>query len=201
MSGAIRRTLAMAAAICSIFGSSVSYADAGTGPYPRRADVLKASHVPALGKIGEDVIRFSSTPALGGRGVIIEIHRRDAQWSTGTMTLLIGHPSARWVTTAMLTIEMNTSQFEALTSEIDRQLLRGEPPLENAKDEIVACTDGPGYVTERLSDGRSRWLSGFCGDHPNNRIAELISPIAAGSFGRWLPDFIRSRSEPHQPQP
>ena len=196
MSGAMRRIFAMAAAIGAIFTASNSYADVGTGPYPREADVLEATNAPALDKIGKDVVRFSSTPALGGRGVIIEIHRRDAEWATGTVTLLIGHPSDRWVTTATLVIEMKTPQFEALAGQIDAQLRRKEPPLENAKGEIVVCTDGPGYVTERLSRGDSQWLSGFCGDHPNNRIAELMTPIAARSFDRWLPDFISRASKP-----
>lgn len=196
MSGTMRRTFAMAAAMLSIFTVSNSYADVGTGPYPREADVLEATDAPALDKIGEDVVRFSSTPALGGRGVIIEIHRRDAEWATGTMTLLIGHSSDRWVTTATLVIEMKTKQFEALTREIDAQLRRREPPLENTNGEIVVCTDGPGYVTERFNRGNSQWLSGFCGDHPNNRIAELIAPIAARSFERWLPDFILRTSKP-----
>lgn len=196
MSGAMRRTFAMAAAIWSIFTASNSYADVGTGPYRREADVLEATNAPTLDKIGEDVVRFSSTPALGGRGVIIEFHRRDAEWATGTMTLLIGHSSDRWITTATLAIEMKTTQFLALTREIDTQLRRREPPLENAEGEIVVCTDGPGYVTERLSRGDSKWLSGFCGDHPNNRIAELMAPIAARSFERWLPDFILRSSKP-----
>lgn len=195
MSGAMRQILAMAAAIGAIFTASVSYADVGTGPYPREADVLEATNAPALDKIGQDVVRFSSTPALGGRGVIIEIHRRDAEWATGTVTLLIGHPSDHWVTTATLVIEMKTPQFEALARQIDAQLRRKEPPLENAEGEIVVCTDGPGYVTERLSRGGSHWLSGFCGDHPNNRIAELMAPIAARSFDRWLPEFISRASK------
>lgn len=194
MLGAMKRTFMMAAVISSLLSSSISYADAGAGRYSREASVLKASNAPALDNIGEDVVRFSSTPALGGRGVVIEIHRRDDQWSTGTMTLLVGHPADRWVTTATLVIEMKTSEFEALTREIDAQLLREEPPLENSEGEIVVCTDGPGYVTERLVGGRSQWLSGFCGDHPNNRIAELIAPIVARSFERWLPDFVRPSS-------
>ena len=149
-----------------------------------------------IGKLQFCQSSVSSTPALGGQGVIIEIHRRDVEWATGTMTLLIGRPRGRWITTATLVIEMNTPQFEDLTRQIDAQLQRKEPPLENVKGEIVVCTDGPGYVTERLSHGGSRWLSGFCGDHPNNRIAELMAPIAAQSFDRWLPEFISRASKP-----
>jgi len=196
MSGAMRRIFAMAAAIGAIFTASVGYADVGTGPYPRKADVLEAANAPELDTIGQDVVRFSSTPALGGRGVIIEIHRRDAEWATGTMTLLIGRPRGRWVTTATLLIEMKIPQFEELARQIDAQLQREEPPLENVEGEIVVCTDGPGYVTERLSRGGSRWLSGFCDEHPNNRIAELMAPIAAQSFDRWLPEFISRASKP-----
>lgn len=197
MSGAIRQFFAIAAAIGSISTAAICHADTGTGPYPRKADVLEATNAPALDMIGDDVVRFSSTPALGGRGVIIEIHRRDAEWATGTMTLLMGHPSHRWVTTATLAIEMTTPRFEALSRQIDAQLRRKQPQLEDTKGELVVCTDGPGYVTERLGGEGSQWSSGFCGDHPNNRIAELIAPIAHGALERWLPDFMRQSSIPH----
>lgn len=52
-----------------------------------------------------------------------------------------------------------------------------------------------GHVTERRKDGRTCWLSGFRGDHPNNHIAEMIARVAAPSFNRWLPDFIRTISD------
>lgn len=195
MSGIIQRTFTVTAVVGLLLSSANSYANTGSGRYPRDADVLKGSKAPALEKIGDDVVRFSSTPALGGRGVVIELHRKDDRWATGTMSLLIGHPSYHWTTTATVILEINTSEYEALTQEIDAQLLRGEPPLvELENGDIVICTDGPGYVTERLKNGHNQWLSGFCGDHPNNRIAELMAGIAAPGFERWLPDFMRQKA-------
>ena len=167
-------------------------ADSGSGEYHKEFDVLSATNAPALEVLGKDAIRFSSTPALGGKGIIIELHRRDADWAEGTMTLLYGHPSEKWETTATIAIVMKASEFDEFTRKVDAEMSKGEPPTEDAEGMIVVCTDGPGYVTERLAGGRSKWLSGSCGDHPNDRIAAMMAPLAAHSIDPWLPGFVQT---------
>lgn len=165
-------------------------ADSGSGAYPKKFDVLSATNAPALEALGKDVLRFSSTPALGGNGIIIELHRRDADWAEGTMTLLYGHPADKWVTTATIALIMKASEFDELTRKVDAEMSKGERQTEDVEGEIVVCTDGPGYVTEKLAGGHSKWLSGC--DHPNDRIAALMAPLAAHSIDHWLPRFVQT---------
>ena len=189
----IKSLLSLSLASTLLLAPTSSTADSGSGAYPREFDVLSATNAPALEVLGKDVVRFSSSPALGGKGIIIELHRRDADWAEGTMTLLYGHPSEKWEIKATISLAISASEFDKLTRKIDAEMSKGEQQAEGADGTIVVCTDGPGYVTERLAGDHSQWLSGSCGDHPNDRIAAMMAPLAAHSIDQWLPRFANTK--------
>lgn len=189
----IKSLVSLPLASALLIAPTSSTADSGSGVYHEEFDVLAATNAPALEALGRDVVRFSSSPALGGKGMIIELHRRDADWAEGTLTLLYGHPSEKWEIKATISLAISASEFDRLTRKIDAEMSKGEQQTEGADGTIVVCTDGPGYVTERLAGGHSQWLSDSCGDHPNDRIAAMMAPLAAHSIDQWLPKFVNAK--------
>lgn len=164
-----------ALAVCAALVASTASAESGVGEYkPEHAEVLAAAHVRRLSALGEDVVRFSSTPALGGRGWIVELHRTKRDRAEGVAEFYRGHPSLGWTKAGSVRLEGPKDEFDRLAEKVRVALARGEPD-NRVSDEIVVCTDGPGYVTEQRQSGRTVWTSGFCNNgHPNNEIAELM---------------------------
>lgn len=131
-----------------------------------RRSILSDTGAMPIERLGPDVIRFSAAPALGGRSYIVELYPTDAEWAGGQIRFYSGHPRP----TGRLTLRIRRAEHDALSASVDAGLAKGEPAIDQAKGDIVICTDGPGWVTERRRRARSRWLSGFCGDHPNVKI-------------------------------
>lgn len=179
------RSFSLIALLVAIAAPVGAWAEAGQGPLPVDKGIRRAAGAVPLDRIGDDVIRFSSSPALGGSGVVIEIHRRDGKSAVGAVRLLVGHRD-QWTTLGTLAIEMPVTDFDALAGRVDALMDRGEPS-KTRDGNIIVCTDGPGYVTERRSGGHSRWLMGFCGDHPNKEIATLMGRLAVRNFEQWWP--------------
>lgn len=173
--------------ICALAIATPAFAqDAGAGDAPRatRHDVRDAVSAPLLGEIGPDVFRFSQAPALGGRGYVMTfVGQADGAWAE--IIWLDGHPSLGWRVTRRQRFELAPSEYERLATFVDQQLARGAPDLRSeAGDVIMVCTDGPGYLTERLMDGDQSWLRGFCGDdHPNDAIKAYLSAWALHRLG------------------
>lgn len=176
----MRRPLTQCARILLAAASvlaSAAHAGVGRGDYrQRRGDALQAAHAPRLASVGNDVIRFSSTPALGGRAWIVELHRSKPGLAEGEVQFFYGHPSAGWSKVGWAKLSLSAAEYDELAGRIDILLARGEPNNVHGV-EIIVCTDGPGYLTERRNSGTSGWLSGFCGEHPNNEIAVLMSNV------------------------
>lgn len=164
---------------------STAHAETERGEYrPSRGDVLQAARAPRLSSIGVDAIRFSSTPALGGRGWIVELRKGQAGGAVGEAQFFSGHPRTKWTRTGWIKLSLPDAAYAELASRIDLLLTRKEPA--SASDEVVVCTDGPGYLTERRRAGMTVWLSGFCDGNPNDEIAVLMSD-AISRFGP-MPD-------------
>lgn len=163
--------------------------ESGTGDYrPPRYSVLHGAKAPPLSKIGNDVLRFSRTPALGGSTYIFEIHAVDGDWAIGSVQLFYGHPRNGWQAVGSIPVELRRADFEAVMRQVDAALARGEPDLSSPDGEVmILCTDGPGYVTERRHGGKSLWLAGFCGDnHPNDEIAKAVEGVIGEQLNRFF---------------
>lgn len=164
----------LALAMCAALIASAAWAQSGAGAYrPDRHEVLASARVRPLSTLGVEAVRFSSTPALGGRGWIVEIHRTKGDRAEGVAEFYRGHPSYGWVKAGSVRLEAPVDEFDRLAVSVENALARGEPN-NRVGDEFVVCTDGPGYVSEQRRSGRSVWASGFCNGHPNNEIAALM---------------------------
>lgn len=175
----------------SLLIAAPSFADESK-PLALGGDILSAAKVRPLNRGIDDVIRFSSAPALGGRGYVVEL-RKSSKATTGRLILLYGHPRMGWRIRGEVPLEITPADFDVLanaTQRFDRQA-----PSEVGQDEVVVCTDGPGYLTELRLAGRLRQLSGFCGDHANNRIAMFVGRVAQASLETWLGDTTGAAAE------
>lgn len=158
-------------------------ADSGEGAYPRqRGDAVWAFG--PLERLGDSAVRFSSAPALGGRGVVVELAGQPDGTAKGDVTFVHGHPFRGWKRGEPLPLVLGAQPWTSLRAAMEQTLARPEPSPGDG-DDLVICTDGPGYVTEWRSDGRSRWLSGFCGDHPNRKIANLFNDLLRNNFANF----------------
>lgn len=160
-------------------------AESGDGDYqPPHYSILHRVKVPHLAAIGDDVLRFSTTPALGGRAYIFEVHALDRGRAAGTVRFFYGHAGSGWKRIGSMAIDMRRSDFEAMMARVDAALARFTPSPKNV---IAVCADGPGYLTERRHAGKSQWLAGFChDDDPNEKIAREVE----AAFGKQLTRFF-----------
>ena len=159
--------------------ASAAWGETGKGAYvPAQHEVLSAARVRPLAELGEDVIRFSSSPQLGGHGWIVELHKARGGWALGEALLFGGHPRTGWTRTGWLRLAAPEAVFIALAQRVDSALAGGEPQAA-ADDEIIICADGPGYVAERRKGKAGVWMKGFCGAHPNDAIAALMRDAIA----------------------
>jgi hypothetical protein len=184
----MRRTALLALGLAMASPSPALASDkVETGDYSRaRSDVLKALAAPPLATIGADVVRFSTAPALGGQATVVELHRVDATHAEGRAWFLAGHPHLGWTRQGELRLHLTVAAFDALTGGVDAALDKAAAAAPPDRNDLVICTDGPGYLSERRVNGQARWLSGFCGDHPNDRIAALIGEVLARNVRGYL---------------
>ena len=157
-------------------------------------------------ELGQDAIRFSTEPALGGPATVVEVRPdRNAQYRV-TVSYLGGHPDSGWDKLGAFHFWIDAEDFTWLLGEVERarRELGAEHPGATVDGEIIVCTDGPGYVSEVRSSGASHWIEGFCGRNANNAIAPLMARLVR--FGtsvmlrNMLDDgFVTLRSEPSAP--
>ena len=190
------RILAPFAVLVIAAVSAQAIADTGAG-YPTsdlREGALRAVRAKPLEQLGEQAIRFSSQPALGGPATVIEI-RPDSEddYFRVTVHYLVGHPSSNWDRRGSFYFWIVDDDFAWLLSEVERAEREASPVSigsntdDDADREIVVCTDGPGYLTEIRSKGRTRSIGGFCGDHhPNRRIAALMARLVRYGTSSFL---------------
>lgn len=122
---------------------------------------------------------------------MVELHRQDTKWATGEANFGYWTRPGRWTNLGSLKLSLSTRDYDALSADIDALLARGDPPLQPpGSDYIVVCTDGPGYLTERRVNGKSTWLEGLCGDHPNKAIAKLMQRVVWHEACKYKPTVV-----------
>lgn len=147
---------------------------------------------PKLGDIGDDALRFSTTPALrGGERNVVTItpgEKGEAVASLDTVRRQcnLSQTRCRLVPERSLNFAF-CLQGDCTYAGIARRVraLLFDPARMPNKDsaELVICTDGPGYLTELREAGRTHNLSGFCApNHPNNAVYKLIRE---GTGAHW----------------
>jgi hypothetical protein len=174
--------------------------ETGTGNAPRYGalyggefrDILNDARAPQMDSMGYDAVRFSSQPALGGDGYVILIVRQeryaDVSWYRG-------HPRMGWQRSRHIRFRISEQDYQTVANNVDGYLASAEqndrlaPPC-SAEDEdcaMIVCGDGPGYLTERIHEGRSTWMRGFScttDEHPNDLIAAYLSRWVFERLGR-----------------
>lgn len=154
----------------------VAFAQTPTSGSPAQS-VRVAAETPPLYQLGDDVLRFMASPALGGKAYVIEVHRVRDGSAEGEGIWLEGHPQLGWTRVGATKIKLTTTQYDGLAAEIDRALAP-PPSAANQPTDLAICTDGPGWFTERKQKDMVWTLSGFCGsNHPNKRIAKAMQAL------------------------
>jgi hypothetical protein len=155
----------------------------------RRHDVLNAAHRPELQDRGGDAIRFSTMPSLGGTAAIVEI--TDNGWSRliARFYKLFGHPYEGWTVEVSHNFTLSRREFRELAGGVDSAVAAYRDPIPNPDNgETITCTDGPGFLTERLTQGHLMTLAGDCPpaerlEHPNRRIVALFVNLVCRHLG------------------
>lgn len=161
----------------------------GVGEAPRHQpggeyrDILVTARAPTIGALGNDALRFSSQPALGGVGYIITVRgngRVNVAW-------YYGHPALGWRRTRQASFRIPEAEYERVVGRVDELLAEGASELrrtvEGTEEEaIVVCSDGPGYRTERIRGGEATWYRPWCSG-ANDEIARYLTSWAFVELG------------------
>ena len=191
----MRNVLFFFAIVLASAGSTAAKPDAGIGEYrPERHSPLKAVHARPLFELGDAVIRFSSSPALGGPATVVEVRPDKDDFYRVTVSYLSGHPASGWDRQGSFHFWISANDFHWLLGEVEtaeKELGGSESGQvdedgDGVRDAIIVCTDGPGYLTEIRSSRRTRWVSGFCGQNANNSIAPLMARLVHFGTSRYL---------------
>jgi hypothetical protein len=199
--------LALLAMIVGLsFSASMARADSGEGESPIEPwDARALARLQPMSAIGNDAVRFSKTPSLGGPGWVLELHRLGDGGAIGVVTFVYATREIDGDNLGSLRVGLRRGEYDALIGKIDALMAAGDPPtppLRGAHGELgrfFVCTDGPGYLTERRLDGRTHWLSGDCAPHPNNQIVKLMWEVVVANLcgyepaGRPCADVVRRR--------
>jgi len=144
----------------------------------------------------EDVmLRFSSQPALGGVGYEVSILPFDDEVAAVRVVIVDGHPGTGWIEMLSAYSEIPREQFDRLRKSFEAALSApsvSPTVIDSRGDEvIIVCTDGPGYLAEVVEPSGTRELEGFCGDHPNRRLAAEIEGIKSSVVSEYADEEAR----------
>jgi len=157
-----------------------------------QADILDAAGRPPAEALGPEAIRFSSRPQLGGRAAVAEIVRLPSGAAEVRLSTLSGHWRTGWDMQATQRFALTAVEYRRLAAQVDEALAAYRPPVPNADNgEAIVCTDGPGFLTERVRAGHIVTLTGQCPPtlnerHPNDTIAASIDALLCRKIGRAL---------------
>lgn len=125
-------------------------AERGAGEFKtHQGSILRAAKLRSLALLGTDAFRFSTEPALGGPGMVFQVAPKDEHFAVAAVEFYWGHPASKWTKTGYLRFSMPTKQYKRLTKAVDFALSKKIRRTDPSAGEIIVCTDGPGYVTER----------------------------------------------------
>lgn len=161
-------------------GEARRYSEQWDGEFRDLRDSVRA---PLLSALGTDAVRFSSQPALGGTGYMIVLSRSGG----AEISWFQGHSRSGWRRTHRVRFPIADEGYQSIVSEVDQLLAVGiaeaEARASSREEVIIACGDGPGYLTERIRDGESSWLRPSCSG-VNEDIADLLMLWAFVRLGR-----------------
>jgi hypothetical protein len=129
---------------------------------------------PVANLLGEDVIRFSSQPALGGDAVIVEMVSTGSQQARVRVFRLEGHPREGWARRHSAEFTISSARFQNLATAVDAASAGYVAPVVSETGETIICTDGPGYLTEHIREGRVTILAGSCPPDQNRRHVNRV---------------------------
>lgn len=142
-----------------------------------KREVLDAADRPTMRKLGDGAFRFSTSPALGGRAAIVEIAPRRKGGAEVRSFTFEGHPLLGWTRAGSASFLLPVDEQRQFLREVDAALLLYRPSTRGPESPVmIVCTDGPGYLTERIQGRAIETLAGFCpfdseAPHPNVTIA------------------------------
>jgi hypothetical protein len=144
---------------------------------------------------GDVLLRFSSAPALGGLGYEVSIRPYDDHVAVVLVVIVDGHPGRGWIELLSAYSDIPRAQFERLRASFEAALSAAPVSPRSVDSEgnevIIVCTDGPGYLAEVIEPSGTRELAGFCGDHPNRRLAAEIAGIKSAVLSEFVHDEAR----------
>jgi|GEM_PF-7003938 len=146
-------------------------------------DLLDDAGAPRARNLGTDAVRFSSQPALGGVGYVILLNangRAEISW-------FYGHPRSGWRRTRRVRFQVSEDEYQSVVREVDRLVTDGiaseQQRSADTGEVIIACSDGPGYLTERVNNGHVFWLRPQCSG-VNQEIGSYLTSWAFVRMGR-----------------
>ena len=160
-------------------------------------DVLGAAHLVELPQLGPDAVRFSTMPALGGTAAIVEIANNSRARLHARVYALEGHPRLGWEVEDLQVFTLSRREYLNLAAGVDSAMADyRRPDPDPDKDEMIVCMDGPGFLTERVVEGRVTTLAGNCPPseqvaHPNNRIVALFVALVCRHAGHQAASALR----------
>ncbi|WP_285709695.1 hypothetical protein [Erythrobacter oryzae] len=165
---------------------------AENAPLAKPASFAKCFEPSEVRDPGDVMLRFSSQPALGGVGYEVSIRPYNGQVAAVRVVILDGHPEAGWIEMLSAYSDIPREQFDRLRKSFEAALsapLVSPTVIDSRGDEvIIVCTDGPGYLAEVVEPSGTRELEGFCGDHPNRRLAAEIEGIKSAAVSQFAGD-------------
>src|SRR5262249_9475973 len=124
-----------------------------------RRDILDAARRPRAQALGQDVLRFSTRPELGGNAIILEVVGAADGGARVELYPLRGHPGIGWRSQGSHGFDLPMQDFRHLVAQVDEAIADRVVSLPDAQ---VVCTDGPGWLTERVHGGSILSLTGSC---------------------------------------
>lgn len=127
---------------------------------------------------------------------MVEIVGQPSDGAEVRLFTLSGHWRTQWELQGERRFHLPAAEYRQLSEQVDTALAayRG-PNYDHAQGEVIICTDGPGFLTERVREGRVVTLTGQCPPtrnelHSNRLIAASIDAMLCRSLGlelRWSP--------------
>ena len=156
--------------ICSVLAGSAAPCRDGSGDAIHKPITTgNFTAFQSLSHFGDDGFRVTYSPSLGGSWSI-ELHPVSPDWAEGEIvfyapvhngeTFTGGDEQMRFG--GWIGLRMSRRRYDALVAKIDAEMAKPDPPIEQSPSpptELVICTDGADYLTERRKRGQTTWLS------------------------------------------
>lgn len=123
---------------------------------------------------------------------MVEIVGQPAGGAEVRLLSLSGHWRTKWELQGERHFHLPPTEYRQLSEEVDTALAAYRlPNRDHRNGEVIFCTDGPGFLTERVREGRVVTLTGQCPPkmnepHSNRVIAASIDAMLCRNLGRAL---------------